>query len=60
VVYVVVFAVSVVVSSLLLLGLLTLRAFRQVKALGRTVAAASERIAGASAALEAVAPRERM
>ena len=55
--YVSVFAVSVFVASLLLLALLTRRAFRQVKALGRTVADASARIADATTAIETVAPR---
>lgn len=59
VLYVVVFAASVFVGSLVLLILLAVRAVREVKALGRSVAAASERIADASAALETIAPRER-
>jgi hypothetical protein len=59
VLYVWVFAVSVVTGSLVLLGLLTVRAFRQVKALGRTVADASAKIAAASAELETIAPQER-
>ncbi|HWL34606.1 MAG TPA: hypothetical protein VNQ77_00295 [Frankiaceae bacterium] len=57
--YVTVFAVSVVTGSLLLLALLTLRAFRQVKALGRTVAEASAKVAAAAEELETIAPRER-
>jgi hypothetical protein len=48
VLYVVVFAVSVFSGSLVLLGLLTLRTFRQVKALVQTVGEASERIAAAA------------
>ena len=58
-VYVVVFAVSVFLSGLLLLALLGLRAFRQVKALGRTVGEASEKIAEATTTLDAVALRKR-
>ena len=59
VLYVALFAVSVFVAGLLWLALLTLRAFRQVKQLGRTVADASTRIADATTALESVAPRDR-
>jgi hypothetical protein len=59
VLYVVVFAVSLVTGSLLLLALLTVRAFRQVKALGRTVAEASAKVEAAAAGLETIAPRER-
>ena len=58
-VYVVVFAVSVVVASLLWLGLLAVRAFRQVKALGRTVADASARIGEAGMEIERIVPKER-
>ena len=58
-VYVWVFAGSVFVAGLLLTALLLLRAFRQVKLLGRTVADASTRIADATAAIEALAPAER-
>lgn len=57
--YVVVFAVSVSLAGLLWLALLTWRAFKQVKALGRSVAAASERIAAAGAEIERIAPRGR-
>lgn len=57
--YVSVFAASVFVAGLLLLALLTLRAFRQVKQLGRTVADASGRIAEAAASIEPIVPRER-
>lgn len=57
--YVVVFAASVFVGSLLLLILLAVRAVRQIKALSRTVADASARVADAAAALETIAPRER-
>lgn len=59
VLYVVVFAVSVCLAGLVMLVLLTKRAFGQVKALGHTVAEASARIADASAELETIAPRER-
>ncbi len=59
VLYVVVFSVTVVAAGLVLLVLLTKRAFGQVKALGHTVAEASAKIAEASAGLEGVAPRER-
>ena len=59
VLYVTVFAVSVVAGSLVLLALLTVRAFRQVKALGRTVAEASAKVAAAAAELETIVPGER-
>jgi hypothetical protein len=57
--YVVFFAVAVFLGGLLFIAALTVRAYKQVRALGRTVADASERIAAATAALETVAPRER-
>ncbi len=57
--YVVAFALAVFLGGLLFLGLLSVRAFRQVKALGRTVADASARIAEANATLETLKPRER-
>lgn len=57
--YVWVFAASVFVAGLLLTALLMVRAFRQVKQLGRTVADASTRIADATAVVEALAPGER-
>jgi hypothetical protein len=57
--YVVAFSVAVFLSGVVFLVLLGLRAYRQVKALGAKVSAASARIADASAALETVAPRER-
>ncbi|HVF04903.1 MAG TPA: hypothetical protein VNA20_08695 [Frankiaceae bacterium] len=57
--YVWVFAGSVFAAGLLLSALLLVRAFRQVKQLGRTVADASTRIADATAAMEAVRPPER-
>ena len=45
------------VAGLAVLGLLTLRLWRQVRTLGREVAAAGERIAAASDALQNAAPR---
>ncbi len=57
--YVTVFSISVAVAGMVMLFLLTRRAFRQVKQLGSTVAAASSRIAEASADLEMNMPRER-
>ena len=47
---------SVGVVSLVALGLLTLRLWRQVRQFGRDVAAAGERIARASDELQRVAP----
>lgn len=46
-----------VVAGLLILGLLSLRLWRQVKALGAEVASAGERLADAAAALDRVSPR---
>jgi hypothetical protein len=59
VVVVVVFAVLAFVAGLVVLALLAVRLFRQVKSLGRTVGGASSRISDAAAALETIAPRER-
>jgi hypothetical protein len=59
VVYVVVFAVLVFLGGLLVLGLMGVRLWRSVRSLGRTVGAAAERVADASATLETIAPRER-
>jgi hypothetical protein len=56
VVWVVVF-VALGVASIVVLGLLTLRLWRQVRQLGREVAAAGERVALATEALDAAAPR---
>jgi hypothetical protein len=56
---VVVFAVLVFLGGLVVLAMLGVRLFRQVKALGSTVGAAAERVGEASAALETIAPRER-
>ncbi|MDQ1713017.1 MAG: hypothetical protein QOE45_2467 [Frankiaceae bacterium] len=56
---VVVFAVLAFAVGLVVLALLAVRVFRQVKALTRTVAAAGRRVGDATAALDAVAPRER-
>jgi hypothetical protein len=50
--YVWTFGLSVFLGGLLFLGLLTVRTYRQVKTLGRTVREAAERI-------ETSAPRER-
>ena len=47
---------SVGVVSLVVLGLLTLRLWRQVRQFGRDVAAAGERIARAGDELQRVAP----
>ena len=47
---------SVGVVSLVVLGLLTLRLWRQVRQFGRDVAAAGDRIARASDELQRVAP----
>lgn len=58
-VYVVVFAVVVTLACFTAIGVLGWRTFQRVKTLGRTVAAASERIAEASAALEEIAPTIR-
>jgi hypothetical protein len=58
-VVVVVAAVLAFVAGLAVLALLGLRVFRQVRVLGRTVAAGSERVAEAAAELERIAPRER-
>ena len=52
----VVLFVSVGVVSLVVLGLLTLRLWRQVRRFGREVAAAGERISRASDELQRVAP----
>ena len=51
-------ALLVLVLSLAALGLVGWRVFGRVRALGRTVAAAGERIAAASMELEALAPRD--
>jgi len=59
VVYVVVFAVVVFVTSFAIVGVLAWRTFQRVKSLGRAVATASERIADASAAIEQLAPANR-
>ena len=56
---VVVLAVLVFLGGLVVLALLGVRLFRQVKSLGRTVGSAATRVGDASAALDAVAPRER-
>ena len=53
------FAVLAFVAGLVVLALLAVRLFRQVKSLGRTVGGASSRISDAAAALETIAPRER-
>jgi hypothetical protein len=55
-VFFVVLFTSVGVVSLVVLGLLTLRLWRQVRQFGRDVAAAGERIARASDELQRVAP----
>lgn len=59
VVYVVVFAVVATLACFTVIAVLGWRTFQRVKALGRAVAAASERIEEASAALEAAAPANR-
>jgi UPF0716 family protein affecting phage T7 exclusion len=59
VVAVVVFAVLSFLAGLVVLGLLGWKVFGRVRSLGRTVGAASTRIADASAELETIAPRER-
>lgn len=58
-VYVVVFAVVVFVTCFAVIAVLMWKTFQRVKSLGRAVAAASERIAEASAALEQIAPANR-
>jgi hypothetical protein len=55
-VFFVVLFTSVGVMSLVVLGLLTLRLWRQVRQFGRDVAAAGDRIARASEELQRVAP----
>jgi hypothetical protein len=51
--------VALAVAGLLVLALLTLRLWRQVRQLGRDVAAASSRIATASDELARISPTER-
>jgi hypothetical protein len=46
-------------AGVVVLLLLTVRLWRQVRALGRTVAASSQRIADASAALEKTSAQRR-
>ena len=57
--YVVVFGVLVFLTCFAVIGVLLWKTFKRVKSLGRAVAAASERIAEASAALEEIAPANR-
>ena len=57
--YVVVVAVVVFLACFAVIGVLLWKTFQRVKSLGRSVAAASERIAEASAALEEIAPANR-
>jgi len=59
VVYVAVFAVVATLACFTAIGVLGWRTFQRVKALGRAVAAASDRIAEASAALEEIKPANR-
>jgi ABC-type transporter Mla subunit MlaD len=56
-VFLVVLFVAVGVVSVVVLGLLTLRLWRQVRRFGRDVTAAGERLARASEALERATPR---
>jgi hypothetical protein len=58
-VYVSVFGVLVGLAGLVVVALRVRTVWRQVKSLGATVAAASDRVAAASAELETIAPRER-
>ncbi|HEX8003058.1 MAG TPA: hypothetical protein VF519_10235 [Mycobacteriales bacterium] len=55
-VYVVVGAVVVFLTCFALVGVLAWKTYQRVRSLGRTVAAASTRIAEASAALDAIKP----
>ncbi|MDQ6650979.1 MAG: hypothetical protein M3Z02_12810 [Actinomycetota bacterium] len=48
---------ALVVIGFVVLGLLSLRLWRQVKVLGAEVVSASERLADAAAALDQIAPR---
>lgn len=57
--YVVVSAVVVFLACFVVVAVLMWKTFQRVKSLGRAVAAASERIAEASAALEEIAPANR-
>jgi hypothetical protein len=59
VVVVVVLAVLAFAGGLVVLALLGVRLFRQVKSLGRTVGNAATQVGDASATLETIAPRER-
>lgn len=52
-------AVLAFLAGLGVLALLGVRVFRSVKSLGRTVGAASTRLADAAAELDAIAPRDR-
>ena len=58
-VVVVVLALLLFAGGLVVLALLGLRVFKQVKVLGHTVAEASVRVGDATAALDAVAPRDQ-
>lgn len=51
--------VAFAVVGLLVLALLAVRLYRQVRTFGRQVTAASERLAEASARLDEVAPAQR-
>ncbi|GAC1329695.1 MAG: hypothetical protein NVSMB13_17450 [Mycobacteriales bacterium] len=53
----VVLDLALVVLGFVVLGVLSLRLWRQVKVLGAEVSSASERLAEAAAALDQVAPR---
>ena len=57
VVVVVVLAILVFLGGFVVLGMMAWKTLQRVKALGRVVAAASDRIGDATAALDAVAPR---
>jgi hypothetical protein len=52
-------AVAVGLAGLGVLALLTLRLWRQVRALGRQIAAAGERLAAAGNAVQSAAPPRR-